>query len=222
MKFIYSIIILLSTNLFLQAQQPVFRYVEEFPEFPGGEDAMYGFIAKTAIYPTDAYQKSKQGKVFVEFIVEANGQLNEIKVVKGIFPSLDSEAVRIIKAMPKWKPGKQNGEAVRVYNSIPIEFILGDETNDENIPKALMPVFLLVNDQKMKEANEKLDELMEAQPSNLDFLSTKAIFYLQANRLDEACQMMTKVRALGDEIGYTSYTTRKELVDLMLEYCKSE
>jgi hypothetical protein len=111
---------------------------------------------------------------------------------------------------------------VRVYNSLPIEFILGDETNDENIPKALMPVFLLVNDQKMKEANEKLDELMEAQPSNLDFLSTKAIFYLQANRLDEACQMMTKVRALGDEIGYTSYTTRKELVDLMLEYCKSE
>jgi len=222
MKFIYSIIILISTNFFLQAQQPVFRYVEQFPEFPGGEGAMYGFLAKTAIYPTDAYQKSKQGKVFVEFIVEANGQLNEIKVVKGIFPSLDSEAVRIIKAMPKWKPGKQNGIAVRVYHSLPIDFTLDEGTNDENIPKALMPVFLLVNDQKMKEANEKLDELIQVEPSNLDFLSTKAIFYLQANRLDEACQMMNKVKDLGDETGYTSYTTKKELVDLMLEYCKSE
>jgi protein TonB len=222
MKFIYSIIILLSTNLFLQAQQPVYREVEQFPEFLGGEENMGAFISKTVIYPTDAFQQKKQGRAIVEFIVEANGQLSNVKVIKGVFPSIDSEAVRIVKSMPKWRPGKLNGVAVRVYYTLPMNFQLDEGTNDENIPKDLMPVFLLVNDQKMKEANEKLDELMEAQPSNLDFLSTKAIFYLQANRLDEACQMMTKVRALGDEIGYTSYTTRKELVDLMREYCKSE
>jgi len=222
MKFIYSITIFFLSNFLAKAQQPVFRYVEQFPEFLGGEDAMYSFIAKTAIYPTDAYQQKKQGKVFVEFIVETNGQLSDVKIVKGLFPSLDNEALRIIKGMPNWKPGKQKGERVRVYHSLPVEFTLDQGTHDENIPTALMPVFILVNDQKMSEANVTLDELIAQHPTNLDFLSTKVIFYLQSKQFNEACTLMNQVRSLGDKNGYSTFTTKQELLDLQFEFCKSE
>ena len=92
----------------------VYQIVEEMPQYTGGEAAMMDFVAKNIVYPQEARDKEISGRVFVSFIVEKDGSVNEVNVKKGIGGGCDEEAVRVVKAMPKWKPGKMKGEAVRV------------------------------------------------------------------------------------------------------------
>jgi len=101
-----------------------YSMVDEMPEFSGGEMALIKFLAKTVKYPSDATEKGKQGKVFVNFIVEKDGSIANITIVKGVYPSLDLESQRVIRSMPNWIPGRQKGKAVRVSYTIPINFIL--------------------------------------------------------------------------------------------------
>ena len=104
--------------------------VEEMPEFPGGENALMEYVSKNVVYPEEAKEKEIQGRVFISFVVEKDGSIGEVKVLRGIGGGCDEESVRVISDMPKWKPGKQKGEAVRVSYQIPIMFKLG-QTNDE-------------------------------------------------------------------------------------------
>ena len=106
----------------------VYNVVEQMPEFPGGEQAMMKFVAENVKYPQEAKDKNISGRVFVSFVVEKDGSVNEVKVLRGIGGGCDEEAVRVISAMPKWKPGKQKGEPVRVSYQIPINFKLADES----------------------------------------------------------------------------------------------
>lgn len=108
----------------MQRPDGVFIVVEEMPEFPGGEMALREFIAKTVEYPADALKDSIQGKVYVTFVVKADGSIGDSKVARGVHPSLDKEAVRVVYALPKWKPGKQGGNAVDVSYTVPIQFAL--------------------------------------------------------------------------------------------------
>jgi len=98
--------------------------VEEMPEYPGGVQELRKFIAQTVRYPEAAQKKSIQGKVYVSFVVEKDGSVGAAKVVRGVDPSLDQEALRVVGLLPKWTPGKQKGEAVRVSYTIPISFKL--------------------------------------------------------------------------------------------------
>ena len=102
----------------------VFEKVEDMPEFPGGEQAMMDFVAKNVQYPKEAMEKGISGRVMVGFIVEKDGSISETEVVKGIGGGCDEEAVRVVKAMPKWKPGKEKGKPVRVSYMMPITFRL--------------------------------------------------------------------------------------------------
>jgi protein TonB len=102
----------------------VFEKVEDMPEFPGGEQAMMDFVSKNVVYPKEAQEKGISGRVFVSFIVEKDGSVNEVKVMRGIGGGCDEESVRVIKAMPKWKPGKMKGKPVRVSYMMPIVFRL--------------------------------------------------------------------------------------------------
>jgi TonB family protein len=102
----------------------VYQIVEEMPKFPGGEDALMDYVSKNVVYPKEAQEKGISGRVFAEFIVEKDGSVNEVKVMRGIGGGCDEEAVRVIKAMPKWKPGKQEGKPVRVSFQMPINFKL--------------------------------------------------------------------------------------------------
>ena len=108
----------------------VYQIVEEMPEFPGGENALMEYVSKNVVYPEEAKEKEIQGRVFISFVVEKDGSIGEVKVLRGIGGGCDEESVRVISDMPKWKPGKQKGEAVRVSYQIPIMFKLG-QTNDE-------------------------------------------------------------------------------------------
>ena len=95
---------------------------EVMPEFPGGESSMMKFIAENAEYPKEAAEKGIKGKVLVEFVVERDGSINEVKIKKSADPILDKEAIRIAKAMPKWKPGTIDGKTVRVKHVMPLTF----------------------------------------------------------------------------------------------------
>ena len=106
-----------------QKEEP-FDVVEDMPAFPGGMEAMIQFISSNIQYPADAQKQKVDGRVLVNFVVEKDGSITEVKVIKPTFPSLDAEAIRVVKAMPKWKPGYQRGQAVRVQFTMPINFSL--------------------------------------------------------------------------------------------------
>lgn len=103
----------------------VFEALEVQPTFPGGMDKFYKYLSKAIRYPAMAQEQGVQGKVFLSFIIEKNGTLTDIKVVKTLGAGTDEEAVRVLKGSPKWMPGIQNGKEVRVKYNIPISFSLG-------------------------------------------------------------------------------------------------
>ncbi|MDE5659416.1 MAG: energy transducer TonB [Muribaculaceae bacterium] len=104
--------------------EKIFTAVEESPKFPGGEAELYKFLNKNIRYPEIAAQNNIQGRVVVQFVVEKDGSVGEVKVVRGVDPDLDKEAVRVVKSMPKFIPGKMNGQNVRVWHTLPIKFTL--------------------------------------------------------------------------------------------------
>ena len=108
----------------------VYQIVEEMPKFPGGDEAMFKFIAKNVQYPKEAKDKEIQGRVFLSFVVEKDGSVSNVEVKRGIGGGCDEEAVRVVKAMPKWKPGKQEGKPVRVSFTLPFNFKLDGSTTN--------------------------------------------------------------------------------------------
>ena len=107
-----------------QKNQQVFDVVEQMPEYPGGMQALLNYLMENVKYPEDAEKQKIEGRVIAIFVVETDGSISNVEVVKPVFPSLDAEAVRVLSAMPKWTPGKQSGKAVRVKYTVPINFQL--------------------------------------------------------------------------------------------------
>lgn len=105
----------------------VYMIVEQMPEFPGGDEALMQYVADHVKYPEEAKKAGRQGKVFVQFIVEPDGSLSNFKVLRGIGYGCDEEAVRVAQSMPKWNPGMQRGKAVRVSYLISVIFQLEDK-----------------------------------------------------------------------------------------------
>ncbi len=101
-----------------------FQIVEQMPHFPGGIEEMMKFIKKNVKYPPQAAENGVEGKVFLRFVVLPSGEIGNVEVLRSLDPTCDQEAVRVIKAMPRWIPGKQNGTAVAVYFNLPITFRL--------------------------------------------------------------------------------------------------
>ncbi len=104
--------------------EKIFTAVEEAPKFPGGDAELYKWLSRNIRYPEMAAQNNIQGRVTVQFVVEKDGSVGEVKVVRGKDPDLDKEAVRVVKALPKFIPGKMNGQSVRVWYTLPIMFKL--------------------------------------------------------------------------------------------------
>ncbi len=97
---------------------------EEMPSFPGGQEALMKYLAGRITYPEDAEENGIQGAVFISFVVERDGGITDVKTLRGIGGGCDEEAVRVVRGMPKWQPGKQNGKLVRVRYTLPIRFKL--------------------------------------------------------------------------------------------------
>lgn len=141
MKRVLFLTLTLALSLFASAQTPqktapaaqqksvqteeskIFTVVEESPEFPGGMEALYQFLASNIKYPGHSDQ-CVNGKVIVSFVIEKDGSVSDAKVVRKLAPNFDDEALRVVKLMPKWKPGRQDGKPVRVQFNLPINFSL--------------------------------------------------------------------------------------------------
>ncbi|MBO4482513.1 MAG: energy transducer TonB [Prevotella sp.] len=105
-------------------ENKVFEYVEQMPSFPGGEAALMQYLRKNIKYPVVAEEMNIQGRVICTFVVERDGSVSDIRIAKSVDPSLDKEAIRVVSAMPKWIPGRQNGQMVRVKYTLPVTFRL--------------------------------------------------------------------------------------------------
>ncbi len=120
------LILLLSVSFSLMAQSSRKKKddVIVMPQYPGGHEKMIEYLFVETNYPDEAYEKYETGEVLVGFTVEADGHISMAQVLKGVSPSLDAEAVRVVKSMPRWVPGTRNGRPVRAELSIPINFKL--------------------------------------------------------------------------------------------------
>jgi protein TonB len=135
-KYLMTVIIFLAFSFYNYGQniknvdtvvgnnEPIFLQVEEPPIFPGGESALTKFLRENINYPKEAIKNKISGTVYVQFIIEKDGSISDIQVVRGIGGGCDEEAVRVIKLLPKWIPAKQNGVEVRAYYILPIQFSL--------------------------------------------------------------------------------------------------
>lgn len=102
----------------------VFQVVEKMPSFPGGDAALFKFLSDNVKYPVIAQENGVQGRVICQFVVNRDGSIVDVEVVRSVDPSLDKEAIRVIKSMPKWSPGQQRGKPVRVKYTLPVNFRL--------------------------------------------------------------------------------------------------
>lgn len=119
-----------STLAELRAEEAkIHDYVEMMPQFPGGDDGLYKYLSENIKYPAVAEEKDIQGRVVCTFVVERDGSITNVQVVRSVDPSLDAEAVRLLKTMPRWIPGSQNGKLIRVKYKIPVSF----KNQEENI-----------------------------------------------------------------------------------------
>jgi protein TonB len=105
-------------------EMQIFMVVESMPEFPGGEAALYKYLGENIKYPQMAKESGIQGRVFVTFVVERDGRVTDVRVLRGIGGGCDEEAVRVVESMPNWTPGKQRGKSVRVQYNLPVKFTL--------------------------------------------------------------------------------------------------
>lgn len=127
-----------------QTKKPVFVVVDEMAEFPGGDQGLRRFIAENVKYPVEAQKNKIQGRVFVNFVVNSNGKVDRAKIVRGVDPLLDAEAIKVVNLLPDWTPGKQHGVAVDVSYTVPIQFSL--ESKDNVAAEIKKPVFLVVDE----------------------------------------------------------------------------
>ena len=109
-------------------ENSIFQVVEQLPEFPGGMAELMKYLQKNLRYPQICKEQGVQGRVIVQFVVNTDSTITDVNVIKSVNPHLDEEAVRVVKAMPKWNPGKQRGEPVRVRFTLPVTFRLPKDT----------------------------------------------------------------------------------------------
>ena len=107
-------------------EEEIFTVVEELASFPGGDEALTKYLRENLAYPRAAIDAQAQGRVFVEFVVEKDGRISNVKIKRSVMPALDEEAIRVVKAMPKWNAGKQLNKAVRSRFTLPINFVLNN------------------------------------------------------------------------------------------------
>ena len=138
------------------AEGEVFQVVEEMPEFPGGMGECMKWLGQNIKYPADAKEKGVQGRVIVQFVVEKDGTIVNAKVVRGVDPDLDAEALRVVNQSPKWKPGKQKGEAVRVKYTLPIMFRLSNDSSDSKAAET--PRKAIVDENGVHQVCEEMPE----------------------------------------------------------------
>ncbi|MDY6207200.1 MAG: energy transducer TonB [Prevotella sp.] len=116
--------LMVSVGMYAQSDKNVYEVVDVMPSFPGGTSGLITWLKDNVKYPKDAEKEKLQGRVLVAFVVEKNGSISNVKIQRSVHPLLDAEAIRVVKMMPRWEPGKHNNKPVRVRFVLPIVFRL--------------------------------------------------------------------------------------------------
>ncbi len=119
----------------LFGQEMIVDFAEVAPQFPGGDRAKINYLQNHIVYPKTAVEQNEQGVAYVQFVVFKDGHIGQARLLRSVSPSLDKEALRIVKSMPNWTPGSQKGKAVNVRCVVPIRFILKNNSLDSNKPR---------------------------------------------------------------------------------------
>ena len=178
----------------------IFTIVEQMPQFPGGQKAMFKFIQSNIKYPDVAKKNNIHGKVYVNFYVDMNGSIITPKIVKGIGGGCDEEALRVVKMMPVWTPGKQNGHTVNVFYNIPVLF--GDEESPHVQTLATKSPYEngveLLKQGKYEESIKEFDMAIELKESNVDAYYNRGVAKFRMRETSAACRDWSSAAHLGD------------------------
>ncbi len=216
------------------AATEVFTMVEEQPEFPGGISEMYKFVGMNIKYPASAMESGAAGKCFLKFIVNSEGKVTNAEVLRGIpgCPECDAEALRVVKMMPDWKPGTQDGRPVNVYYNLPISFKIEKALNAATImplEKKLTPEQQAKHEEAMKYYNQghklekeyqfdqalkKFDKSLSIENDNKYALFDKGKMHMILGEKDKACAVWNKM--ILDSI------RKDEAEDFIKKYCQNE
>ena len=172
---------------------PVYEVVETMPEYPdGGMSGMMQFLSKNIRYPVNAQKNGTQGRVTVQFVVNADGSISNIGIIRGVDPELDGEAVRVISTMPNWKPGMQKGKAVRVKYTVPVMFRLSDNGQkeeykpvpkiDETVVVGYVPKQVPVEEDPVFEVVENMPEFPGGMGGLMQYLSKNIKYPVEAQK----------------------------------------
>ncbi|MCY1634039.1 M56 family metallopeptidase [Marinifilum sp. D737] len=183
-------------------ENEIFVVVEDMPQFPGGNKAKLDHIAKAIKYPKEAIDKGIKGVVFVRFIVSKSGSIKDVKVIRGVHPLLDKEALRVIEEMPNWIPGKQNGKNVNVSYTLPIRFGTKDKVDIEKVSVTKKDNVVFINGKK---AYNMVDDMPKFPGGHLEiqkFLARNTVYPKEAQEKGE--QGRVYVSFLVDKEGMIS------------------
>lgn len=176
----------------LPTKREIYIIVEEMPSFPGGEENLYKYLANNIRYPVYERDNGLSGKVYISFVVEPDGSISNIAMLKEIpgAPGFTKEAIRLISEMPKWEPGKQKGIAVPVHFNLPITW------SKTNIPQwhiVMKEGSLLLNKKKYESAIVKFNEALEISPNKPEILFERATAKLNSGDKGGACNDWTTI-----------------------------
>ena len=145
-----------------------YTMVEQMPQFPGGMKALMEYISTNLRYPEDAKQEKTEGRVIARFTVKEDGSITDVNIIRGVSPSIDAEAVRVLSGMPKWEPGMQNGKTVPTLYTVPVVFRIIEDGKQDSTEVALAPKPLVLVDGK--EYTGSLDAIDSQSIERIDVL----------------------------------------------------
>jgi TonB family protein len=176
----------------------IFTVVEEMPEFPGGSQQMLKFIAINSRYPESVKEKNIGGKVFLKFVVSEIGAVKDVTILKSSgIKELDEEAKIMMSYMPKWKPGKQNGNEVPVYFNLPVSYGLGDPYFIFNVNNNNVDYLVAKKNLEKGDVSSALANLKKAEDqSDIDVLYISGVIYSLKKNNKEACSCYAKINEL--------------------------
>jgi TonB family protein len=178
----------------------IYQVIEKMPQFPGGEKGLLDYISRNLKYPLDAQEKGIQGRIVVRFVVTKFGKVENVETMRGLYPSIDKEGVRVISSLPDWIPGEQKGEKVSVYYTLPIAFKLEGSTKPRlsdpaKKPSVILDEKLLPNDFDLSTLNkDSVKSVLVAKPDQKEKLEELASKY-GANTTNGVIIILTKAYA---------------------------
>jgi len=194
-------------------KQPVFTFVENPPSFPGGEKALFNWLKDNITYPEQAKKEKIQGVVILRFVVTSDGSVEDVKVTKSLEPNCDREAIRVVKKMPKWIPGKQNGNPVYVYFNLPVRFRLADVSSAKT---STVQERLATNAPKLVYTEVDAPPTFPGGESAL-FLYLKNNVIYPTRAAEKGIQGVVNVRFVIDPDGSIEYVEIEKSVDPILD-----